>query len=118
VIKLIERRIGMQDQFIVVLITAPSQDVGVQIANVLIEGKLAACVNTIAPITSLFRWEGKVSDDEEVLLLVKSRASLFESRLVPAVLEVHPYEVPEIIALPILMGSQGYLNWITEETSP
>jgi periplasmic divalent cation tolerance protein len=108
----------MQDKFIVALITAPSQEVGVQIANVLVEKKLAACVNTIAPINSLFRWEGDVSNDEEVLLLVKSRASLFEGGLVPAVLEVHPYEVPEIIALPILMGSQGYLDWIAEETSP
>lgn len=108
----------MRDQFIMILITAPSQEVGMQIANVLIEGKLAACVNTLAPIKSLFRWEGKVSTDEEVLLLVKSRASLFEDRLVPAVLEVHPYDVPEIIALPILMGSQDYLDWIIDETSP
>jgi len=108
----------MQDEFILVLITAPSQEVGVQIANVLIEKKLAACVNTITPINSLFSWGGKVSAEQEVLLLIKSRASLFEGGLVPAVLEMHPYEVPEIIALPILMGSQKYLDWIAEETSP
>lgn len=108
----------MQDEFILVLITAPNQEVGVQIANQLVEQKLAACVNTIAPINSLFSWDGKVSAEQEVLLLVKSRASLFEGGLVPAVLDMHPYEVPEIIALPVLMGSQKYLDWIAEETSP
>ena len=108
----------MQDEFVLVLITAPTQEVGVQIANELIEQKLAACVNTITHINSLFSWDGKVSAEQEVLLLVKSRASLFEEGLVPVVLEIHPYEVPEIIALPILMGSQKYLDWIAEETSP
>ena len=107
----------MPEQFILVLITVPSREVGQQIASVLIEKKLAACVNTIAPVNSLFRWEGKVSDEQEVLLVVKSRASLFEDELIPAVVNEHPYEVPEIIALPVLMGSQGYLDWIAEETS-
>jgi periplasmic divalent cation tolerance protein len=107
----------VQDKFIVVLITVPSQEVGEKIAKVLVEQKLAACVNTISPIKSLFRWQGMVSDEEEFLLLVKSRADLFENELVPAVLDIHPYQVPEIIALPILMGAQEYLDWIAEETS-
>lgn len=108
----------MQDDFILVLITAPSEEVGAEIANKLVERKLAACVNTIRAINSLFSWEGSVTTEQEVLLLVKSRASLFENKIVPAILEMHPYEVPEIIALPILMGSEKYLDWITEETSP
>jgi periplasmic divalent cation tolerance protein len=106
----------MEAHYIVVLITAPSSDVGRQIANVLLEQKLAACVNIISPINSLYLWEGKINDDQEALLLVKSRAELFEDRLVPAVKAIHPYNVPEIIALPILIGAKPYLDWIEEET--
>ena len=63
-------------------------------------------------------WEGKINRDEEVLLIVKSRAEVFESELIPAVQGVHPYEVPEIIALPIIMGSADYLGWMNEVTRP
>jgi periplasmic divalent cation tolerance protein len=106
----------MEAHYIVVLITAPSNDVGRKIANALLEQKLAACVNIISPINSLYLWEGKINDDQEALLLVKSRAELFEDRLVPAVKAIHPYKVPEIIALPILIGAKPYLDWIEEET--
>lgn len=106
----------MQNQYIVVLITAPSDEVGRQIAAVLVEKKLAACVNMISPINSWFRWQEKVNREQEVLLVAKSRADLFEEGLVPAVKAVHPYEVPEIIALPIVMGLQSYVDWIGEET--
>jgi periplasmic divalent cation tolerance protein len=102
---------------IVVLITAPSDDVGKQIAETLLEKKLAACVNIMAPINSLYVWQGETCDDEEVLLIVKSRAELFEDKLVPAVKAVHPYDVPEIIALPVLLGDQDYLDWIETETT-
>jgi periplasmic divalent cation tolerance protein len=107
----------MANDHIVVLITAPSGAVATAIATVLLDGKLAACVNVVSPIRSLYAWEGKRFDEEEVLLIVKTRAALFEDRLVPAVKSVHPYEVPEIIALPILMGSKAYLDWIDETTS-
>lgn len=106
----------MDAQSIVVLITAPSRDVGRQIARALLEQHLAACVNMIGPISSLYSWEGQIQDDEEVLLVVKSRAELFEGHLVPVVQAVHPYDVPEIIALPIQMGSQNYLDWIAQVT--
>ena len=107
----------MNDQPIVVLITAPSQDVARQIAVALLEQKLAACVNVLPGVRSYYSWKGKPQEDEEVLLLVKTRAALFESRLIPAVRAVHPYELPEIIALPISFGLEGYLNWINAETS-
>ena len=102
---------------IVVLVTAPSEDVGKQIAGALLKKKLAACVNIIAPINSLYVWRGETCDDEEVLLIVKSRAELFEDKIIPAVKAIHPYEVPEIIALPVLLGDQDYLDWIEMETT-
>jgi len=106
----------MEQPFIVVLITVPSRETGQEIANLLLERKLAACVNIISPITSIYTWEGQARTDEEALLIVKTRLDLFEERLIPAVQSVHPYEVPEIIALPILMGSRRYLDWMDEAT--
>jgi periplasmic divalent cation tolerance protein len=101
---------------IVVLITVPSKDMGKQIARALLEQKLAACVNIISPLDSMYTWEGKICTDEEVLLVVKSRAELFENQLVPAVQAIHTYQVPEIIALPIKMGAKSYLDWIEAVT--
>lgn len=106
----------MQSEYIIVLITTPNQETSELIANTLLEKKLAACVNIVTPVFSLYTWEGAVARDEEMLLLVKSKLELFESALVPAVQALHPYEVPEIIALPILVGSANYLSWIDEVT--
>ncbi len=92
----------MESKYIVVLITAPSKMVGKQIVEELLKKKLAACVNIVSPIKSLYTWEGKMCDDEEVLLVAKSRIDLFEDQFVPVVKALHPYDVPEIIALPIL----------------
>jgi periplasmic divalent cation tolerance protein len=102
----------LENTYIIVLITTPSKEVGRQVADALLEQKLAACVNILSPVNSLYFWEGKTHDDEEALLIVKTRAGLFKDHLVPAVKAVHPYEVPEIIALPIVMGSESYLEWI------
>ena len=106
----------MTDQAIVVLITVPSQEVARQIAHALLEGKLAACANVLPGIRSYYTWKGQPQEDEEVLMLVKTRQSLFEGRLVPAVKAIHPYELPEIIALPVQGGLEGYIEWIMEET--
>lgn len=106
----------MDFEHVVALITAPSQKVARQIADTLLEKHLAACVNTVTPITSLYTWKGAVTEDEEVLLVVKARAQGFEQRFIPAVKAVHPYEVPEIIALPVVMGLGSYLDWIDEVT--
>lgn len=107
----------MHVDFIIVLITSPSEQVGERIAQVLLKDKLAACVNIIPNIKSIYAWKGEVQNDEEVLLVVKSRAELFD-HLVPAVKAIHPYEIPEIIAFPLILGSQDYLDWITNETNP
>lgn len=106
----------MDKQYIIVLITTPNLEVSEKIANILLEKKLAACVNLVTPMVSLYTWEGEVNRDDEVLLIVKSRSDLFENDLIPVVQDIHPYEVPEIIALPILMGSVSYLDWIDEVT--
>jgi len=112
-----KRQDNMDNQFIIVFITAPTKEVGEKIANALLDKKLAACVNLISPIRSLYIWEGRTNADEETLLVVKTRADLFADQLVPAVKAIHPYEVPEIIALPIVMGSSDYLEWIEAVTS-
>jgi periplasmic divalent cation tolerance protein len=106
----------MDFQYILVMVTAPTQEVGKQIIEMLIEKKLAACVNMISRVNSCYLWQGKSYEEEEVLLIVKTRAELFEAEIVPAIKSIHPYDVPEIIALPILMGSQSYLDWIGEVT--
>jgi len=106
----------MDFKHIVILITVPSEEIAEKVANALLEQKLAACVNIAAPIRSLYTWEDKICEDEEMLLIVKSRAELFENQIIPAVQAVHPYQVPEIIALPILMGSKNYLDWIDGST--
>jgi periplasmic divalent cation tolerance protein len=103
----------MDKGYIIGLITTPSKEVGEKIANALLEKKLAACVNMMAPIFSLYTWEEEINCDDEVRLIVKSRTDLFESDLIPV---VHPYDVPEIIALPITMGSANYLAWIDDVT--
>jgi periplasmic divalent cation tolerance protein len=105
----------MQEQLIVVLITAPSALVGEQIAQALLAKRLAACVNQAGTVQSLYHWQGAVHQDEETLLIVKSRMDLFE-QLAFVVKSLHPYDVPEIIALPIVTGLSDYMNWIVEST--
>ena len=101
--------------YILVLITASSEKEGEKIASSLVKERLAACVNLIAGVRSTFRWKGRVSLEEEVLLIVKTKDRLF-GRLKKRVVELHSYEVPEIVALPILAGFEKYLNWIEKET--
>ncbi len=103
-------------EFIVVLITAPDGEEAVKIAKAVVESRLAACVNILNNIRSVYRWQGKIEDDNEVLLIVKTRRALFES-LVESVKGLHSYDVPEIIALPLIEGSGDYLKWLKEETS-
>jgi uncharacterized protein involved in tolerance to divalent cations len=101
---------------IVVLVTVPSAEEGGRIAEAIVGERLAACVNIVGPIRSVYRWEGQVARDEEHLLVVKTiggRYPVLEARL----LELHPYDVPEVIALPIRAGSAAYLAWIRGETS-
>lgn len=106
----------MESQPIVVFITAPTKEIGRQIAAALVEQRLAACVNILGPIRSIYTWEGKICDDEEMLLIAKSRTDLIEGRLIPLVQTIHPYDVPEIIALPVVAGLPSYLEWVIRET--
>jgi periplasmic divalent cation tolerance protein len=96
-----------------VLSTTESIDEARRIAEALVERKLAACVNIIPGITSIYRWKGKVQEAEEWLLLIKTNRSAFE-RLRTALKELHPYELPECIAIAIDDGSEEYLKWITD----
>jgi len=107
----------MDFEYIVVLITAPSEEVGKQIADRLLSQRLAACVNILPAVRSLYTWLGDLHDDAEVLLGVKSRAKFFNDVPSPTVRGAHPYKNPEIIALPILDGSPEYLDWISTVTS-
>ncbi len=100
---------------IVVYVTAPNEDEAAGIARALVEAKLAACVNIISNIRSIYRWQGNLEDDSEVLMIIKTRKELFDS-LKTEVKKLHSYEVPEIIALPISLGSEDYLKWIREST--
>ena len=96
---------------IVILVTAGSEEEAHRIASLLIDKKKAACVNIIPGAYSLFRWKGKIDSARESLVLIKTRASLL-SGIISLVKEIHSYEVPEIVALPIIGGSEEYLNWL------
>lgn len=100
---------------IVVLVTVPQEEEAAQMANTLIDERLAACVNILKDIRSLYRWKGAIEDEGEVLMVVKTQERLFES-LVKRIKQMHSYSVPEIIALPIVKGSDNYIQWMKEET--
>ncbi len=100
---------------IIVLITASSGAEAEQIAVSLVNEHLAACVNILPDVHSLFFWEGKTQREREVLLVCKSRLQLIE-KLINRVKDLHSYTVPEIIALPIIAGSREYLDWLAETT--
>jgi periplasmic divalent cation tolerance protein len=106
----------MSYNHIVVYITVPSSEVGQEIAHALVEANLAACVNILPGLSSIYRWQGTVEEADELLLIAKTRTVLFD-QLATTVKRIHPYDVPEVIALPILAGSNEYLAWINEEAS-
>jgi periplasmic divalent cation tolerance protein len=101
----------MTTEGVIVLITASSDGEAVKIAATLVNEHLAACVNIVPEVRSLFFWEGKTQDAREVLLVCKSRLPLIE-KLIKRVKGLHSYAVPEIIALPIVAGSREYLDWV------
>jgi periplasmic divalent cation tolerance protein len=104
-----------QAEFIVILVTVSSEEEGLRIARDLVDAKLAACVNIISGLRSIYRWEGKICDEGELLLLIKTRMPLFE-QVEAKIKETHSYEVPEIVAIPITRGSEAYLSWLREST--
>jgi periplasmic divalent cation tolerance protein len=104
------------DEIIVILCTVPSVEVGETLGRSLVGARLAACVNVVPGLTSVYRWQGEVQVDREAQLLVKTRRALLE-RASAHIRAEHPYEVPEILALPASGGDPAYLRWITESTS-
>jgi len=98
-----------------VLITAPKEEEAVNIAKTLLEEKLAGCINIIRNVRSIYFWQGKIEDDSEVLMIVKTKADLFD-KLSERVKSLHSYTVPEIIGIKIKKGSEDYLKWLSEVT--
>jgi periplasmic divalent cation tolerance protein len=103
-------------EYIVVFITVADEEEAGLISRVLLKQRKAACVNIIPAVKSLFRWREKIDPTQESLLIIKTRFVLLEE-VTQLVKEIHSYEVPEIIALPVIGGNQDYLEWIGKETS-
>ena len=105
------------ENYIIIYCTVPSDEVGNAIAEDIVSSRLAACVNIVPNITSIYRWKDKICRDFENLLIIKSKKSLFD-KICAAIRNNHPYEVPEIISVDIEGGSEPYLSWIGNNTLP
>ena len=103
-------------QVIVVMVTTASQDEAVKIADQVVRSRLAACASTIPTVRSTYWWEGKIMNDQESLLLIKTTTDKFNS-LEETIRKIHSYKVPEIIAIPVSQGYPPYLEWVQKETS-
>jgi len=106
----------MPTDTLIVMCTCPERASGLQIAEQLVDRRLAACVNIVPGITSVYRWQDRREAAEEVLLLIKTRVERF-AELQQAVTELHPYELPELIAVPVERGLSAYLNWVAQCTT-
>jgi periplasmic divalent cation tolerance protein len=102
---------------LVVFVTTPSRDQAVAIAKNIVNDRLAACVNIVPAIDSIYRWEGKIARDAETLMIIKTTADSYDA-LEKRVIELHSYDTPEVIALRINRGSEKYLNWLQTESGP
>jgi periplasmic divalent cation tolerance protein len=103
----------MMTDYIIVFVTAASEEEAALIGQTIVGERLAACVNIIRSIRSIYRWQGRIEDEQEVLLIIKTKRTLFEN-LKKRVKELHSYSVPEIVALPLVGGDEQYLNWLGE----
>ena len=99
--------------YVVVLVTTPNKKEAKAIASFLVKKGLAACVNVIAGVDSLFKWQGKIDKQKECLLVIKSKKALLP-KLIKITKSLHSYSVPEVIALPIIAGNKDYLDWLNE----
>ena len=98
-------------QMLLIFSTCPDQQTADHIAETLISERLAACVNILPGATSVYEWKGKIERDQEWVLLIKSRRACF-ARLQQRLIELHPYELPEVIGVPVTEGLSGYLEWV------
>jgi len=105
----------MQPKFIVVLVTCGSEEEALKIAHSLIGNHLSACINLVSPVRSIYRWEGKILDEREWILIIKTQKDRFKE-LEKEVRSLHSYVVPEIIGLPVVEGSSPYLKWLVGMT--
>ena len=106
-----------REDALIVITSLPGRDVAARLAQVLVQRRLAACVNILAECTSIYRWRNAVETASEVPMLIKTRASLYPA-LESAIRELHPYELPEIVAVTVQRGLPQYLDWLVSETSP
>jgi periplasmic divalent cation tolerance protein len=102
---------------LLVLSNLPDRERALELARALVDGGLAACVNVLSGCTSIYRWRGAVETADEVPVLIKTRQSLYP-RVEQAIQRLHPYEVPEVIAVPLAAGLPAYLEWVCAETEP
>lgn len=100
---------------VAVLVNAASEEQAASIANALVGERLAACVNIVSPIRSVYRWKGEIQTDAEHLMIIKTRADLV-AKVEARVRALHSYEVPEVIALPIVASARSYLDWVFDST--
>jgi periplasmic divalent cation tolerance protein len=103
-----------EESFVQVSTAAPSREVADAIALALLERRLAACVQVVGPVRSTYRWQGSIESAEEWLCLIKTTRARYDA-LERAIRELHPYETPEVIALPIVAGDAAYLRWISDQ---
>lgn len=106
----------MKIQHIVILITAKDKKEAEKISRGLLEAKLIACANIVDGVRSLFRWQGKIDSSKEVLLILKTKKNLFR-KVAAKVKSLHSYQTPEIIALPVIIGSEEYLKWLNSSVA-
>lgn len=107
---------GAESETLLVLTTLPEREAALKLARALVDKRLAACVNILSGCTSVYRWQDNVEHAEEVPLLIKTRAGRY-AELEAAIRSLHPYELPEIIAVPVVQGLADYLGWVAEETA-
>lgn len=106
---------GSKSEVLVVLCTCPDEAAAGRLAQGLVGQRLAACVNILPAIRSIYRWKGETQDDPEVLMIAKTTRSTY-ARLEAWLMDHHPYDVPEVLALPVPLGSAAYLGWVAEES--
>jgi periplasmic divalent cation tolerance protein len=107
----------LPDAAVLVLTSLPDREAAHRLARALVTGRLAACVNIGTPVESMYHWQGQIETAHEVPLAIKTRAVLYP-QVEALIADLHPYELPEIIAVPIVHGRAPYLDWIAAETTP
>ena len=106
---------GASSELVVALSTAPDAEQAARIGRALVEERLIACANLVPGLTSIYRWQGEVRQEAEVLLVMKTRRALVE-RLKARLPQLHPYEVPELVVTPVMEGLEAYCRWVRDET--